>query len=366
MKLVLHIGQGKAGSTAIQDSLYAAKDELLSHGCLYPENTFIKGRHHWISPLIFDNPMRFPSVVQRMGFDKEEAKRRALDEWHHLKSQIGQHKPSHLVLSSETIFGAMSKGEVERARQHLSGFSDDIRTLAYIRSPVSRYLSLVQQKLKATATIVQPGPTHVSSVLRSYEKVFDKPVETRVFERSHLLDKDAVVDFLDWAKLPVDSGKVKSIQSNESVSSEAMAVMLELSPNRLAINQEELALKRMRFRAVLLADKDLEMPTKPKLKPEIADYIVRVSPDLLELRDAYGLEFSDVDYSLIGTASPQERPAITHIHQICEFDRERQKLLKIQAEANLEKLLNKKKNRKKSKWYRYDVLFRKLFSAIKS
>ncbi len=142
--------------------------------------------------------------------------------------------------------------------------------------------------------------------------------------------------------------------------------MLELSPNRLATNQDELALKRLRFKAVLLADKDLEMPTKPKLKPEIADYIVRVSPDLLELRDAYGLEFSDVDYSLVGTASHHERPEITQINQICEIDRERQKLLKMKAEANLEKLLNKKKNRKKTKWYKFDVLFRKLFSATKS
>ena len=197
MKTILHIGQGKAGSTAIQDSLFEARQDLLAHGCLYPETLHIKGRHHWLSPLVMDDPMRSPSVVHRMGFSVDAAKKAALDEWAHLSKQIRKSSPSHLILSSEVIFRTHSQREIKLAKKFLPSLSDEIRVLAYVRSPVSRYLSLVQQSLKSKKDIVQPSEEHVIEIFNNYEAIFGQEVEARVFERSRLRNEDVVPDFIE-------------------------------------------------------------------------------------------------------------------------------------------------------------------------
>lgn len=330
MKIILHIGQGKAGSTAIQDSLFKARHEIRSHGCLYPDTLHIKGRHHWLSPLVLE-PKSKSSVVHRMGFNVDAAKQAARDEWVNLSNQIEHDRPSHLILSSEVLFSTYSQHEIDSAKKYLPSLSDDVRVLAYVRSPVSRYLSLVQQSLKSTNGIVQPSGTRVINVFNSYEAIFGRKVEVRVFERSRLRSEDAVADFIDWSDLPLPKDLVPTLQSNESTSAEAMAVLREISPVDAPTNMTELLQKRRRFRAVLRADREIAQPTKPRLKPEIAEYIARQSSELIQQRDDYGLEFSDIDYSIVGKPPSQSQSEILRIDEICDYDKDRMEILKAKA-----------------------------------
>ncbi len=342
MKLTLHIGMGKAGSTSIQECLYAARDDIRKYGCLFPDTLYIPARHHWLQPLMYNEPMRAPSVINRMGFSNEAAHKGALEEWENLLAQLKPQEPEHLILSSEVLFASYSKDEAERARKYLPTLTDDIQVLAYVRSPVKRYLSRVQQALKSTNQIVQPGGTYTAKVLNSYRGIYGDVVQTRVFEKTKLVEHDVVADFLQWADLPIPYETLPKMQSNESVSAEGMAILHEMSPPDHASNEDELDLKRKRFRAIMMADREIEAPTKPKLRPEIAEYINAQCSELPLLRDEFGLEFEDIDYSVVSD-SPKKTLTITRIDEICAYDPERKELVQNLAEKNLRKYLARAK-----------------------
>ena len=348
MKLTLHIGQPKAGSTSIQDSLYAARADIRQYGCMYPENLQIIGRHHWLLPLIFDDPMRAPSVVNRMGFSVEAAKKAALEEWDNLLGQLEGVDVSNLILSSEVLFFSGNQEEAARARKYLQSLTDDIQVLAYIRSPVKRYLSRVQQGLKSNNKIFQPTGSNIIKVLESYKQFFGQPVRTRVFERSKLRNEDVVADFVDWASLPIPEDVLPKMQSNESVSAEGMAVLHEMAADSFPTNKKELWMKRKLFKGVLMADRSIESPTQPKLKPEISEFLTAQCTELPKLRDQYGLVFEDIDYSSI-KEKPGPRIQITRIDEICAYDKGRKELVKQQAQKNFDELVNEKSVRRKLK-----------------
>ena len=319
-KVIVHIGQGKAGSTAIQESLAASRSELVQHGCLYPETLYISGRHHWLSLLCRNDVNRANSAVWRMGFDPKVARARAREEWKNLCRQIEVTAPAQLILSSEMLFRAHSEVEVRRAQSFVPTLSDDIRVMAYIRSPVSRYLSIVQQVLKSRSQIPPPRDGGSVKILECYKAIYGKPVEVRPFERSALLDGDVVRDFAQWADLRVPSDAITNITSNVSVSAEAMSVLQILAPQYLPTNEVELRTKRMIFNAVSRADRELEGPTKPALKSEIAEIIMKSSDELVELDRKYDLRFNDIDYDIVGTSACSEVEKVTLVEQICDFD----------------------------------------------
>ncbi len=341
-KVIVHIGQGKAGSTAIQDSLAASRSELAQHSCLYPETLYIRGRHHWLSLLHHDDVNRAGSVVWRMGFDPKVARARACEEWKDLCRQIEVAAPAQIVLSSEMLFWAHSEREVRRAQSFVPTLSDDIRVLAYVRSPVSRYLSIVQQVLKSRPHFPPPRPNRSLKVLECFEAIYGKPVEVRPFERSTLLDGDVVRDFTEWADLRVPLDAVTNISSNVSVSAEAMSALQMLAPKSLPTNEVELRSKRMIFNAVSRADRELENPTKPALKPEIAEIIMKRSDELFELDRKYDLRFSDIDYGIVGKSACSEVDEVTLVEQICDFDKMRRDKLIERAR----KILAKKRKAK--------------------
>ena len=334
MKLTLHIGQGKAGSTSIQHALAGSRDQLLDHGCLYPTSRNFTFAHPWLSPLHFDDPMRWPSVVSRMGFSIEAAKRKALEEWEHLERQIGNHAPHHLIISTEALFAEFSEEEKQRARRILPSLADDIRVLAYIRSPISRYISLVQQMLKSSNQIAQPRPSRNTHVLKGYADIFDIAVEVRAFDRMLLSGGDVITDFMEWADVPPVPQLSQAKPTNESVSAEAMSVLQQLNAPERPRNKAELKRKTRLLSAVIAADKAIEKPTRPALRPEIEAHLTDLCHELLLLRDDYGLQFPDIDYSRVVKAARPEPLRITDIQQICEFNIERRDLVLAHAKRS--------------------------------
>ena len=341
MQTIVHIGQGKAGSTAIQHAFWNSRNFLADREILYPETLHIKYSHHYFSALHFDELERWPSVVNRMGYSVDRARAAAREEWSNLERQIATHRPSFLVLSTETLFSAYNEAEAARARAHLGSLKTDLRVCAYIRSPISRYLSLVQQNLKSCRDLVQPSASRTVDILRSNSDVFARPVEARIFSRSKLKDGDVVADFIDWTDLPLDA-LPESSERNSSMSAEAMAVLMQIAPE--VRPKDDAAVRENRFlrNALDVADQRLGGATRPHLKPEIADFLNRRNTELTELRDEYGIVFDDVDYDLVGRLEGVRRPKVERISDLCEYDEDRARELLENAEKRLEK--------KKKKW----------------
>lgn len=346
MKLILHIGQGKAGSTAIQRTLAAGRDELLRKGVLYPENLYIKNCHHYFSTLNFDVPQRWPSVVNRMGFSIDSAKAGAKEEWENLQEQLTNNNPKITIISSETLFSDYSPTEAIRAKKYLGSLADEMRILAYLRSPVSRYISLVQQKLKSSRILVQPAASGVVKIISKYNEIFTVPCELRVFERNSLKSGDAVVDFVEWSGLQELGIDFPKAEFNTSMSAEAMAVLENLASDHGPTTAEALKEKRTLQSQVSRADKDLPGATRAHLNDEVSDYLTRINKELLPLRDKYGIEFSDIDYTMVGKIEGLNKPLVTSVNNICAFDfarRDELQALVVKRLARKKKrMLNKK------------------------
>ncbi len=283
-----------------------------------------------------------------MGFDISAAKNLAQNEWENLISQIEQCRPEILILSSEVQFGAATDKEIEKARNYLPTLTDDIEVFAYIRSPIKQYLSLVQQVLKTVSDIRQPIGSNITSVLDTYQKIYDQPVRTRIFGPSALLDNDVVSDFLDWANIPVPAEDVPSIRSNDSVSAECMSILHEVMPKNRPTNQQELVQVRKLRRAIILADKSVQGATKPALKPQITESLTAQCTDLIRLRDDFGIEFSDIDYELIKENAPAPFE-VSQIEQLCYYDADRKENVFRLAQENLEKKRSKNKSKNKKR-----------------
>ena len=55
MRIVVHCGQSKTGTTALQHSLWDVRSTLRKHGVCYPYVGHGSGRNHkWVTPLFLD------------------------------------------------------------------------------------------------------------------------------------------------------------------------------------------------------------------------------------------------------------------------------------------------------------------------
>ena len=145
MKLILHCGEGKTGTSSIQKMLKDSSKELLEKNILYycegPDQnvlSYISGRRHRV-PEDKDQ-----ILVERMENIVSNIKRLAK-----------KHDPNYIILSSEFFF-SMTLDEIKKTVDYLGISFTDIYCIVYVRNPVDFYLSRTQQKVKASHKIPNP------------------------------------------------------------------------------------------------------------------------------------------------------------------------------------------------------------------
>lgn len=164
-RVVLHVGQPKAGSTALQRALCEAAETLRDRGILYPMEAATVSRrmdgqsihsHNLLAGVgvPFESlyaPLRQYYVDQR-GLD--EALQRFTDDVHR---QLASRAYETLVLSGEMISEASCDALFalrDWMKQSL-GLSD-IDVCLYVRSPVDAYRSRIMQDVKAALDFTPP------------------------------------------------------------------------------------------------------------------------------------------------------------------------------------------------------------------
>lgn len=162
MKTFLHIGMPKTGSTALQETLLASHDELLRKGVLYPRVPDPTFNNHRLL-LVGTTPLeKLPRHIRR-NYDEADLEGRKADFLRAVRADQRQHAPQAMVLSSESLFRNFSDAgkKVLMAGLHKIGADPGQTTVvAYVRRPADRYLSGLQQHLKASWKITPPEPAH--------------------------------------------------------------------------------------------------------------------------------------------------------------------------------------------------------------
>lgn len=327
MRTVLHIGIPKTGTTALQTSLQNSYSILLRSGVLYPKcGRGIRFSKHvlMLQPVLeFE---RLPRSLRQDHAQPEDIRR-----WHEIyseavRSQIASQKPRCTVLSSENLARPFDSEQLRRMSDELESYGvGEVEVAVYLRRPSSFFLSSAQQKLKASHQLKQPSARAYRAILEAYaELVGQQNVRPRVFDRAALVDGDIVADFCAayLADEGVDPKALKpGERSNETMSAEAMDIVLRYRWDFERENDDMHTRGSRSLRAALREAEPEVGASRPRLREGIADLIDYSSPDILWLRDTYGVKFAGLDYSRLEKDGPMPMPDREYgLDEIVEVD----------------------------------------------
>lgn len=186
MQVIIHIGDAKCGSSAIQASLFDAEEALLAQGILYHAPRPTNGHSSYITLM----------GGQTRGDNEEQAAlaRRNIAETREL---IAASHPEYLFLSAENFF-TLPPERVTKILTEITGrVPCTVHILAFLRHPVGFYLSGVQQELKASHEFLGPKDFR-RDMGAPFRRWLDWPacadVTARLFDRNYLTGGSAVAE----------------------------------------------------------------------------------------------------------------------------------------------------------------------------
>lgn len=330
MRIILHIGMPKAGSTALQAAFVAARGPLRKRGILYPKGAF---NHNFMVAGVAPADRIGRLFVQQYGGDAEAVTSDFSDFWGGIVGAIGRHKPSVVVLSAESLFNSIGRAGPEALRALLEPLGAQTEAVCYVRRPSDYYLSMAQQQLKASSVIRPVGAVAYRRPIEAAAGAADAIHVVR-YERSLFSGGDIVADFAARF-LPEAAGELRSVEDPKvkaSMSAEAMDIVQAYRRNRHPDDNDRFTRDTgVLMRRLAEGEAALGGQRRPELLPEVRDLIDRSSVDLLWLRDAHGIVFDGIDYAAIAPA-PGFRPKA--VAEICRVDPERRAMLAAIADAS--------------------------------
>lgn len=214
MRIILHTGVWKTGSTAIQTFLAKNADQLRSSDVLIPGYA----RNMW----------EYNHLFERL-IARDEAGVQSVAE--SIRRDIAEAEPQTLIISSEHFWHAPTD-VLERVATMLRQFSDDIRVIAYIRPQDDMWASLYAQQAKffrvrsthnswgegsSIGPAIAENAMFYHRCFSVYEQIFGAgSVQLKLYDRSAFRDGDAVQDFLDWVGVARNNSFVESDQDENS------------------------------------------------------------------------------------------------------------------------------------------------------
>lgn len=293
MKLVLHIGAPKTGSTAIQEALRRQELSWLDKGVM-------------VCPEPHDYAFRYLGGGQfppklRMRFDSFDA---AVDWsercWQVLETKLAAEPPTAVVMSSEYfIVSQQKKALTERL---LSLFSE-VQVIAYVRDPVSNFVSMVDQAIRGGARVgdlkVFSRREHswLPAALDKFARRFgDQRLVVRNFARHNLVEGDVVADFQALVERALGQSlplHTKADMRNQSLCGAATAWLLTQNEMSDAFLRNKGSKFRMRLRraevdALRVAPGLADMPRLTLDDPVLLGFLAgKFADEIVELNTRY-------------------------------------------------------------------------------
>lgn len=214
LKAIVHIGDGKCGSSSIQSSLFAARDRLLAQGVLYnaPEKT---GGHFSYVTLVDGSTREESAEISEMARANVLQTRELMD----------IHRPETILLSGESLFHIKPLELIGLLSSIIGNRKIELHIVAYLRHPVPLYLSRVQQGLKGSRFFHAPVK-YRRDISSTFERWLAEPdcrsVTARLFDRKSLVGGSVVPDFADYLQniVGLPSVPLDDVTENSSLSGE--------------------------------------------------------------------------------------------------------------------------------------------------
>lgn len=224
MRIVIHAGMHKTGSSAIQYHFFRNA---------YPGLRYVRWEnpnHSDLFVLLFEDPDRLAS---HYGFKPRgpafcaqlpQMRRQWLAS---LTEDLDAGRAETVVLSGEEISGPAFGDAVARMAEFLRRWTDDITVVAYVRSPLSYAASAFQQRLKggtlAAFNLDGLWPHYRARFARLDDCFGQDRVLLSPYDRRTLFGGDVTRDFA--ARLGIDPADVAPAEVNATLSAEATALL---------------------------------------------------------------------------------------------------------------------------------------------
>lgn len=231
MRLIIHAGLNKTGSSSLQTYLDQSREALSEVGVIYPD---MGARGHWRIAAALSHQKERKSGAKRQGYLNRLAEQHgvenALDT---LAALIVENKGSdRVILISQENFSAHKT--MGRLLAFLGQVDPEITPtiLAYCREPAALFQSSVQHNIKAGKKYFHPQKwvsTHNARV-RGMKRLCGKNLKLRCFSGKTLVDGDVVADFRDWFQAEVGIAlppAEKTFEVNSALSAQACAILVE-------------------------------------------------------------------------------------------------------------------------------------------
>lgn len=245
MKIIVHAGMPKTGSSAIQKTLACNRERLRSHGVVYPyfgpenpTNIALTYSHWLLAANLLPDPANFHHLA-RMP-EAERSKYMAVDALGVLESALETAAPHETFILSAENFGRPNSagGFADALLPLLRRFTTNIHCIAYARSPVSLYPSAIQQRMKTGLIDTIDPSTWIPAQAPQHNQLkewFSDRYTLRIFDRSLLFNNDVVDDFIEYVRSieNVDVDIENQGDENISISLPASSIMYFFIRTRL-------------------------------------------------------------------------------------------------------------------------------------
>ena len=239
MKIFLHIGWYKTGSTAIQKFLDANRDTLLSqYRILYPKTGCVMNAHHSIAWSLQD-PSKRPKWADEVGFNMQPESLFAK-----IFEEAKDSGAEAIILSSEQFTGT-DKFSIEQLADFLAGYK--VELIVYVRRQDKYTESFYNQYVKDhlarygggfDAFSKNDGGLNYYAYLLNWEKRFPGlTVNMRIYDRRQFPNKNVIYDFLDAISVPHSASfTFQAGDTNPSLSSTSIRALAEINSKLHASN----------------------------------------------------------------------------------------------------------------------------------
>jgi len=331
MRIIIHMGLPKTGSTALQMALAQSRPALAQAGILYPAFQHEFNTHYLLMGLDPAAPEAtlWPWLIARHG-GLSNLRSRAEASYAEMLRQVQAKRPRLLILSSEVFLEFGTADSLRHLAGRLRQISDDISLMAYIREPAAMYLSLLQQRARSQALNSLPALHRFRDPIERAEAAFGVTAQLRGYDPALLEEGDVVTDFvthvLDRA---IDPALLPRLRANESLSAEAVCILPEIRRARLQGPGSAGVHDPVDIAALGRLDRSLPGFAAPRLRPGLAEELRRGGSEYLWLRDRAGIVFPAIDYDRIDGTRPAFVAAGDDFKTLLEVDQDR--LLRLAA-----------------------------------
>ncbi|CAD5943774.1 hypothetical protein NO758_02084 [Planktothrix agardhii] len=239
MKVLVHIGYHKTGTSSLQKSLKISRSILAENGFLYPilDN---KNQHWPLFPNFIDTPENH-HLFKSMGIKSKDINNWLQKRIKELDEQIASFNGHTCILSAED-FSIIPSFLIPKFKMFLTDRFDSVKIIAYIRPAEDLYCSQLQQQAKAgkNVFITFPVPGKNSSIKAKISKYVEEfgleQISVVKFSHDSLYEGDVVRDFFKRFIVTDDQSLMRmnlnSVYANESICGAATIALSLLSQEK--------------------------------------------------------------------------------------------------------------------------------------